>query len=91
MMDKRQVAVERIREYDPWRQRAFNAIRDYEEKGPDTELVAETVLKIVASHTPRLRYVIGQQARLVSFLRQFLPEGAYEQGARSTFGLDKKK
>lgn len=91
MMDKRQVAAERIREYDPWRQRAFDAIRDYEEKGPGPELVAETVLKIVASHTPRLRYVIGQQARLVSLLRQFLPEGAYEQGARSTFGLDKKK
>jgi NAD(P)-dependent dehydrogenase (short-subunit alcohol dehydrogenase family) len=91
MMDKRQVAGERIRDYDPWRQRAFNAIRDYEEKGPGPELVAETVLKIIASKTPRLRYVIGQQAKFVSRLRQFLPEGAYEQGTRSTFALDKSK
>jgi hypothetical protein len=91
MMDKRQVAAEQIREYDPWRQRAFNAIRDYEEKGPGPELVAETVLKIIASNTPRLRYVIGQQAKIVSRLRQFLPEGAFEKGARRTFGLDKPR
>ena len=76
MMDKRQVAAEPMREYDPWRQRSFNAIRDYEEKGPGPELVAETVLKIIASKTPKLRYVIGRQAKVVSRLRQFLPEGA---------------
>jgi hypothetical protein len=49
------------------------------------------VLKIIASKTPRLRYVIGQQAKFVSRLRQFLPEGLFEQGTRSTFGLDKNK
>ena len=91
MMDKRQVAAERVREYDPWRQRAFNAIRDYEEKGPGPEVVAETVLKIIASNTPRLRYVIGRQAKVVSRLRQFVPEAAFEKGARSTFRLDKNK
>ena len=89
--DRRQVAAEQIMEYAPWRQRAFNAIRDYEEKGPGPELVAETVLNIVSSKTPRLRYVIGQQAKLVSGLRWFLPAGAYEQGTRSTFALDKGK
>ena len=91
MRDKRQVAAERIREYDPWRQRAFNAIYDYEEEGPGPELVAETVLKMIASKTPRLRYVIGQQAKFVARLRQFLPERAFEQGVRSTFRLDKNK
>jgi NAD(P)-dependent dehydrogenase (short-subunit alcohol dehydrogenase family) len=91
MMDKRQVATERIREYEPWRQRAFTAIRDYEEKGPGPELVAETVSKVIASNTPRLRYVVGRQAKVVSRLRQFLPGGAFEMGARSTFRLDKNK
>lgn len=91
MMDKRQVAADRITEYDLWRQRAFKAIRDYEEKGPGPDLVAETVLQIMASKTPRLRYVIGQQAKFVSRLRRFLPEGLFEQGVRSTFGLDKNK
>jgi NAD(P)-dependent dehydrogenase (short-subunit alcohol dehydrogenase family) len=91
MMDHRQVVAERIREYDPWRQRAFKAIRNYEEKGPSPELVAKTVLKIITSKTPRLRYVIGQQAKSVSRFRQFLPEGVFEQGVRSFFGLDKNQ
>lgn len=91
MMDNRQEAAERISEYDPWRQRAFDAIREFEEKGPGPELVAETVLKIIASKAPRLRCVIGQQAKLTSRLRRFLPEGVFERGARGTFHLDAKK
>jgi short-subunit dehydrogenase len=34
MMDNRQVGAHRIGEYDRWRQRALDAIRAYEEKGP---------------------------------------------------------
>jgi NAD(P)-dependent dehydrogenase (short-subunit alcohol dehydrogenase family) len=89
MMDKRQVAAGQIRDYDPWRQRAFKAIREYEEKGPGPELVAETVLEIISSKAPRLRYVIGQQAKFVTRLRRFLPAGVYERGTRTTFALDK--
>jgi len=91
MMEHRQGAAQQISEYDPWRQRAFNAIREYEEKGPIPELVAETVLKIIGSNTPRLRYVIGQQAKLASRLRWLLPERTFEKGARSTFHLDADK
>jgi hypothetical protein len=35
-----------------------------------------------------LRYVIGQQAKRVSRLRRFLPEGVFQNGSRSTFRLD---
>lgn len=90
MMNNRQVAAERITEYDPWRQRAFDAIRASEENGPGPELVASTVLEIAASRTPRLRYVVGKQARFVTRLRRFLPAGAFEQGVRGTFRLDRK-
>jgi NAD(P)-dependent dehydrogenase (short-subunit alcohol dehydrogenase family) len=89
MMDKRQVAAERIADYEPWRQRAFKAIRDSEEKGLRPEVIAETVLKILASPAPRLRYVIGRQANVVSRLKRFFPERAFEMGARSTFKLDR--
>jgi hypothetical protein len=89
MMSHRQLAAARIAEYDPWRQRSFDAIREYEEKGPGPELVAETVLKIVASKSPRLRYLTGRQARVITGLRRFLPAGTFEQGARSTFRLDR--
>jgi short-subunit dehydrogenase len=91
MMHHRQAAAEQIREYDPWRQRAFNAIRAQEEKAPGPELVAETVLEILARDRPRLRYVIGPQAKSITRLRRFLPEGVYERGARDNFWLDKNQ
>jgi NAD(P)-dependent dehydrogenase (short-subunit alcohol dehydrogenase family) len=91
LREKRQLATQRMREYDPWRQRALDAIREYEEKGPGPELVAKTVRKILESKRPRLRYVIGQQAQLISRLRRFMPAVVFEQGTRSFFHLDAKK
>ena len=90
MMDHRQTAARRIADYDPWRQRAYDAFRVQEEKGPGPEVVAETILKIATSNRPRLRYTVGQQAKVITRLRQFLPEAAFEQGTRSTFKLDQK-
>jgi NAD(P)-dependent dehydrogenase (short-subunit alcohol dehydrogenase family) len=89
MMNNRQVGANRITEYDAWRKQAINAIRASEEKGPGPELVAHTLLEIVSTNTPRLRYLIGEQAKSVARLRRFLPAGMYEQGMRRTFGLDK--
>src|SRR5262249_53297170 len=88
MMSNRQIGANRITEYDPWRQRALNAVHAFEEKGPGPELVAQTLLEIISSNTPRLRYLIGQQAKSVARLRRFLPAGMYEQGVRRTFSLD---
>jgi NAD(P)-dependent dehydrogenase (short-subunit alcohol dehydrogenase family) len=89
MMNHRQIAANRIVEYDRWRQRALHATRAYEEKAPGPELVAATLFEIISSTTPRLRYPIGQQARSVARLRRFLPAGMFEQGVRRTFSLDK--
>jgi short-subunit dehydrogenase len=91
MMNNRQIAANRIVEYDPWRQRALDATRAQEEKGPGPELVADTLLEIISSNTPRLRYPLGRQAKSVVGLRRFLPAGMYEQGVRRTFSLDKAK
>ena len=59
-----------------------------EEKAPGAELVAQTLLTIISSAKPRLRYRIGPQAKLATTLQRFLPEAAYEWGKRSTFRLD---
>jgi NAD(P)-dependent dehydrogenase (short-subunit alcohol dehydrogenase family) len=88
MMNHRQAAGNRVPEYDRWRQRALGAIRAYEEKGPGPEAVAEMLLEIISSSNPRLRYLIGQQAKTVARLRRFLPARMYEQGVRRTFSLD---
>src|SRR5262245_11351172 len=89
MMHNRQVSAARIADYDPWRQRAFDAIRAHENSAPGAELVARSVLGIIGSDAPRLRNLIGSQAKLTSRLQRFLPEGTYERGKRSTFRLDK--
>ena len=91
MMNNRQIAANPIAEYDPWRQRALDAIRAHEEKAPGPELVATTLLDIISSTTPRLRYPIGRQATSVARLRRFLPAGLFEQGVRRTFSLDKAR
>ncbi len=89
MTDHRQVSKAQLQEYGPWRQRAFNAFRDLEQKAPGPESVAKAILKIISSNRPRLHYLIGSQAKILSGLQRFLPEGAYERGKRSTFGLKK--
>ncbi len=88
MMNKRQVSVGQLKEYEPWRQRAFNAIRDQEQKAPGPELVSQTIFSIIVNKKPRLRYLIGTQAKITTRLQRYLPEGAYEWGKRTTFKLD---
>jgi short-subunit dehydrogenase len=88
MRNNRQVAANRIRDYDAWRERALNSIRAYEEKAPGPEVVAEAVLAIIESETPSMRYLIGQQAKSINRLRRFLPAGMYEEGVRRNFALD---
>jgi len=91
MMNARQLAAYPIRDYDQWRKRALAAVREFEEKAPGPELVANIVLKIIKSKTPRLRYILGQQATLVSNLQRFLPEAMLEQAIRGNFKLDVQK
>jgi NAD(P)-dependent dehydrogenase (short-subunit alcohol dehydrogenase family) len=87
MMTHRQLGASRIAEYDEWRQRALDAIRAHEEKGPGPEVVAETLLDILSSKAPRLRYLVGGQAKSVARLRRFLPAGLYESGVRRNFSI----
>jgi NAD(P)-dependent dehydrogenase (short-subunit alcohol dehydrogenase family) len=87
MMYHREQAANRVADYDPWRQRALDAIRGHEEKGPGPEAVAETLLQILSSEAPRLRYLVGGQAKTVARLRRFLPAGMYESGVRRTFSI----
>jgi NAD(P)-dependent dehydrogenase (short-subunit alcohol dehydrogenase family) len=88
MTDHRQTARAQLKGYDPWRQRAFKAFRDLEQKAPLPELVANAIFNIIRSNKPRLHYLIGSQAKILTRLQRYLPEAAYEWGKRSTFGLD---
>ncbi len=89
MMNARQLAARHIHEYEPWRQRPLDALRELEEHAPAGQIVAKTVLQIVESKEPRLRYTVGRQAASLSLLRRYLPEAMLERGVRNTFQLDK--
>jgi len=89
MMNKRQPAAAPLPAYDHWRRRAFDAFRAFEQSAPGGELVSEALLEIVSSASPRLRYLIGPQAKSTSRLMRLLPAGMYEQGKRRAFKLDK--
>jgi NAD(P)-dependent dehydrogenase (short-subunit alcohol dehydrogenase family) len=78
----RQHPARRLAEYDAWRERALNAIRAHEQRGLGPDAVAERLLQIVSAKTPRLRYLIGRQAKRIDRLRRFLPAGMFESGAR---------
>ena len=91
MQSNRQLAAKPIAEYDTHRERAYRAIADYEARGPGADLVSQTVARIVSSRNPRLRHVVGQQARFAMRVRWFLPAAMFEQGVRSHFRLDARE
>jgi NAD(P)-dependent dehydrogenase (short-subunit alcohol dehydrogenase family) len=51
------------------------------------ERVAETIYRAIAHPTPKLRYAVGRDARLVLPLRRFLPEGLFERILKKQLGL----
>ena len=52
-------------------------------------MVAAVVRKIVESSSPRLRYNVGKEARLVVHLRRFVPERVALKIMKKYFRLDR--
>jgi NAD(P)-dependent dehydrogenase (short-subunit alcohol dehydrogenase family) len=78
-----------IKEYSPWRDRFFKAMKGFEDKAPGPEVVAEVFSRIVVRKNPPLCNTVTTEAKLFPFLRWLLPPGAFEGGLRSGFKLDK--
>ena len=51
------------------------------------ERVAKTIYRAITHPTPKLRYAVGRDARLVLPLRRFLPEGLFERILKRQLGL----
>jgi NAD(P)-dependent dehydrogenase (short-subunit alcohol dehydrogenase family) len=86
-----QFATDRITDYDPWRKGSSGAGRQWEEKLPEPTLVAECVLRIIESKSPKLHHRVGKESAQAFWLRRFLPESLFEQGTRRLLHLDVKK
>jgi short-subunit dehydrogenase len=82
-----QLASQLIPAYASDRDRVIKAIRQNNAKGTDPARVASVVLEAITSRSPRLVYLAGSDARLVSRLRKFAPAGVFDKGLRKQFGL----
>jgi len=81
-------ASERISDYDPWRQRLV-AVRDqFLQKALEPTAVAKSILHIIESKSPRLRYTVASDAARISRMRRLLPESMFEKGMRRALSLD---
>lgn len=78
-----------MKEYLPWRERFFQAMKGFEQKAPGPEIVADMFARIVRSDRPSLRNKVTTEATLFPFLRWLLPASAFESGVRFGFGLDR--
>jgi short-subunit dehydrogenase len=84
-------ASERLSDYDPWRQRLAEVRQQFLQKAIEPTAVAETVLRIIESKSPRLRYTVGSDAARIARMRRLLPEAMFEKGMRRTLGLNIKR
>jgi hypothetical protein len=91
LRQNQQLASDEINDYDPWRKRASGVRREWEERLPEPTLVAECVLRIIESKSPKLRYRVGKESAQAFWLRRFLPESLFERGMRRLLRLDVKK
>jgi len=83
-----QVATRALEAYADGRTRVLKATPENIAKGGTPLGVAEVVLKALTSQSPRPRYPVGREAKLVSSLRKFAPSSLFDRGLRKQFRLD---
>jgi short-subunit dehydrogenase len=86
-----QDAANRINDYDPWRQRVREVRQQFEQKALEPTVVAEVILHIIESKSPRLRHTVGRDAARLFWMRRFLPQAMFEKGVRRALHLEIKK
>ena len=76
-----------IGDYDELRTRAVNAFEDDISKGGDPKRVAETILHIIESRSPRFEHLVGRAGRYRA-LKQILPSSMFDSAVRRHWKLD---
>jgi short-subunit dehydrogenase len=76
-----------IQDYQALRETIESSIQQAISQGGDPEKVADLVIKVVESKSPRLRYRIGNDAIWTPRLRMLLPETMFRFGTRRRFKL----
>lgn len=74
-----------IADYTLARQAAVRRIGAGVESGMGPEIVAQTILRIITTARPRLRYPVGRAANILITLKRLLPEPLFDQVRRRVF------
>lgn len=74
--------------YAGGRTRVVKAVAESIAKGGTSLGVAEVVLKALTQESPRSRYPVGREAKLLTRIRKFAPSKLFEWGLRKQFQLD---
>jgi len=82
-----QIAAAPLSAYDGVRQRATHALDQHVKHGISPEAVAKTVLRIIATRSPSLRYRVGTDAAWLPRLKGVLPWPLFAIGVRRTFAV----
>ena len=82
-----QVVAEPLAAYDTERNQVLEALRTNTERGTEPAVVAAVVLEALTGASPRSRYPVGSEAKLVGGLGRFLPARLFDRGVRKQFGL----
>ena len=78
-----------ISDYNATRASVTTSIEESLREGDDPAVVAKKIAAIVADLSPKLRYRIGDDARLVPLLKNLMPRSVFEIGLLRRFGLNK--
>ena len=66
---------------------AIEAIRTAISSGDDPAEVASVVIRAMRDREPRLRYLVGHEAKTLSRLKTWAPSKLLDKGLRKQFGL----
>src|SRR5229473_4634088 len=80
------VAGQSLEAYASQRNGVLNVLRENIAKGEDPARIASVVLEALTSHSPRLRYPAGREAKFLGRLRKFAPAKLLDKGLRKQFG-----
>ncbi len=80
-------ASKSIEDYSATRTRALSRLEESFGAGGDPRHVAETVVRIVESPSPRLRYAVGKEKRYLA-LKRIMPASTMERFVRRHWRLD---
>ena len=83
-----QTPTQPIAAYNPPREAALQVLSTSVERGMEPRAVAQVILR-AATTRPRLRYLVGRDAKVLMLLKRLLPESLFERVRRRVFQVDK--